>query len=136
VHPDGDTDTPRVRVDPALFRAAQTVKDGEFVPQPVKESDKFAVIWRRGSLPAKSRTVEQERESIQNLLERRRSDEAHAALAQKLRSELLKDEHPELLEQIPEGLFGNSMTRPRPSLIPRKPPPGLKLPRPTDSGLR
>jgi hypothetical protein len=43
---------------------------------------------------------------------------------------------PDLLEQIPEGMFGNRVARPRPSLIPRKPPPGLKLPRPTDSGLR
>jgi peptidyl-prolyl cis-trans isomerase C len=136
VHADGDTDTPRVRVDPALFRAAQTVKDGELVAQPVKESGKFAVVWRRGSLPAKSRTVEQERESIKNLLERRRLDEAHAALVLKLRGDFVKEEHPELLEQIPEGMFGNKMARPRPSLVPRKPPPGLKVPRPTDNGLR
>ena len=93
MHPDGDTDTPRVRVDPALFRAAQAVKDGQFVPEPVKEGEKFAVVWRRGSLPAKARTVEQERESMQNLLERRRADDAHAALVLKLRAEFVKDEH-------------------------------------------
>lgn len=136
VHPDGATDAPRVRVDPVLFRAAQAVKDGEFVPQPVNEGGKFAVVWRRGSLPAKSRTVEQERESIQNLLERRRVDEARAALLQKLRGEFVKEEHLEPLEQIPEGMFGNKPTRPRPSLVPRKPAPGLKLPRATDNGLR
>jgi peptidyl-prolyl cis-trans isomerase C len=136
VHADGDTDAPRVRVDPVLFRAAAAVKDGEFVAQPVKEGAKLAVIWRRGSLPAKLRTVEQERESIKNLLERQRADEAHEALVQKLRGEFVKEEHPDLLEQIPEGMFGNRVARPRPSLIPRKPPPGLKLPRPTDSGLR
>lgn len=136
VHPDGDTDTPRVRVNPALFRAADAVKDGEFVPQPVKEGEKYAVIWRRGSLPAKARTLEQERESIQNLLERRRGEEARAALVQKLRSEFVKDEHPELLQQIPEGLFGNRAARPRPSLIPRRPGPGLPLPRPMEKGLR
>lgn len=134
VHADGDTDAPRVRVDPALFKAAEAVKDGEFVPQPVQEGPRFAVIWRRGSLPAKSRTVEQEKESIKNLLERRRADDARSALITKLRAEFVKEEHPELLEQIPEGVFGNKMARPRPSLVPRRP--GLKLPQPTDNGLR
>jgi peptidyl-prolyl cis-trans isomerase C len=134
VHADGDTDAPRVRVDPALFKAAEAVKDGEFVPEPVKEGPRFAVVWRRGSLPAKTRTVEQEKESIKNLLERRRADEARTALTAKLRAEFVKDEHPELLEQIPEGMFGNKMARPRPNLVPRKP--GLKMPEPTEKGLR
>lgn len=136
VHPDGATDTPRVRVNPALFEAAQAVKDGEFVPRPVKEGDKFAVVWRRGSLPAKTRTLEQERESIVTLLERRRGDDARGALLQKLRAELVKDEHPELLEQIPDGFFGNRVGRPRPNLMPRRPGKGLQLPRPTERGLR
>lgn len=137
VHPDGATDTPRVRVDPALYRAAEQVKDGDFVAQPVKEGSRFAVVWRRGSLAEKARTVEQERESIQNLLERRRVDEARTALAEKLRAEFVKEERPELLELLPEGMFGNKLAgRPRPTLAPRKPAPGIKLPRPTDNGLR
>jgi peptidyl-prolyl cis-trans isomerase C len=136
VHPDGNTDAPRVRVDPALFRAAEQVKDGEFVAQPVKEGGKFAIIWRRGSLPAKSRTLEQEKESIRGLLERKRNEEAHGELLKRLRTQFVRDEHPELLEQIPDGLFASKAPRPRPGLTRRLPPMGPHRPEPTDEGLR
>jgi len=53
VAPDGTTDVPALRVDPALFEAASTVADGAFVARPVPEGDRFAVVWRRGSLPAR-----------------------------------------------------------------------------------
>lgn len=49
---DGNTDVPRVRVPPALFEVAQTVKDGELVPQPVPEGKYFGVVWRRGTVDA------------------------------------------------------------------------------------
>ncbi len=135
VHPDGNTDAPRVRVDAALFRAAEKVKDGELVPEPVKEGSKFAVVWRRGSLPAKSRTLEQERDAIRNLLERQRSERARAELVKRLRGELVREEHPELLEQVPDALFSNRAPRPRPRVSPLRRP-GIQKPRPTEQGLR
>ena len=48
-----------MRVDPGLFAAADKVKDGELVKEPVKEGTKFAVIRRRGSLEASTRTLDQ-----------------------------------------------------------------------------
>jgi hypothetical protein len=48
---DGTTDVPGVSADPALFVAARAVADGAFVPEPVAEGARFAVVWRRGSLP-------------------------------------------------------------------------------------
>jgi len=53
---DGTTDLPAVRADPALFEAARMVEDGAFVPKPVAEGNRFAVVWRRGSLPARRLT--------------------------------------------------------------------------------
>jgi peptidyl-prolyl cis-trans isomerase C len=135
VHPNGDTDAPRVRVDPALFRAAEKVKDGEFVPEPVPEGGKFAVVWRRGSLPAKSRTLEQEKDSIRNLLERQRSEQARSDLLKRLRAEKVREEHPELLDQIPDAMFGGRAPRSRPSIGPLRRP-GAQKPLPTDRGLR
>jgi peptidyl-prolyl cis-trans isomerase C len=136
VHPDGSTDAPRLRVDPALFRAAQAVKDGEFVASPVREGGKFAVIWRRGSLPEKARTLDQEQDSIRSLLERRRVEEARTALLASLRSQFVHDEHLDLLEQIPDSMFGNKLVRPRPNLMPHRPAAGVKAPEPSDRGLR
>jgi hypothetical protein len=50
---DGTTDVAGVSADPALFAAAHAVPDGAFVPEPVAEGAGFAVVWRRGSLPAR-----------------------------------------------------------------------------------
>lgn len=136
VRPDGSTDAVRVRVDPAVFQAAETVKDGEIVPRPVREAGKFAVIWRRGSLPAKSRTLQQEEPSIRQLLERRRVDEARQAFLQKERAGKVRDEHPELLAQIPDALIGERKPRPRPELRPQRPKIGATPPQPTESGQR
>ena len=72
VHPDGNTDTPTVRVDASLFSAAEALKDGEISPVPIKEGDRYAVIWRRGSLKAVTRTLAQESGSIRQVLERQR----------------------------------------------------------------
>lgn len=74
VHPNGDTDTPTLRVDPALFAAADSLSDGEIAPQPVKEGAHWAVLWRRGSMKAVTRTLEQEQGSIRQVLERQRTE--------------------------------------------------------------
>ncbi|MEO6600301.1 MAG: peptidylprolyl isomerase, partial [Polyangiaceae bacterium] len=63
VHPDGNTDTPTLRVDPALFAAADRLSDGDLSPEPMKEASHFAVLWRRGSSKGVTRTVAQEEDS-------------------------------------------------------------------------
>ncbi len=100
VRPDGSTDVPRVRVDPAVFAAADKVPDGTVVPLPVKEGDAFSVLWRRGSIEATKRTIEDETESIRQVLERRRIEAARQALLKKLETEQLKESHPDLLQHI------------------------------------
>ena len=137
VHADGGTDVPRVRVDPALFQAAKDLKDGAVVPTPVHEGAKFAVVWRRGSRPERTRTLEQERDSIRALLERQRAEEARSALVTELRQKFVHEEHAELLDQIPDGMFGSKLARPRPSLVtPHTRSIGGKIPEPTPQGLR
>ncbi|MEO8906290.1 MAG: peptidylprolyl isomerase [Polyangiaceae bacterium] len=86
VHPDGDTDTPTLRVDPSLFAAADTLNDGDIAAQPIKEGLHWAVIWRRGSMKAVNRTIEQEQGSIRQVLERQRSEQARDALLADLRA--------------------------------------------------
>jgi hypothetical protein len=54
VWPDGSTDMPQVSADPALYAAAVELADGEFSRAPIPEGKHFAVVWRRGSLPAEA----------------------------------------------------------------------------------
>lgn len=86
VHPDGDTDTPTLRVDAALFAAADQLKDGELASEPIKEGAHWAVIWRRGSMKAINRTLEQEQASIRQVLERQRAEHARDELLAELRA--------------------------------------------------
>jgi peptidyl-prolyl cis-trans isomerase C len=138
VRADGTTDVPRVQVDPAVYRAVEGLKDGELAPEPIALGGKFAVLWRRGSLPKKSRTLDEERTAIRRVLERRRVDAARKELLVTLRRQHVTRERPELLELLPEGLLGGDSTTPveasRASARPAEA--GSIPPAPTDRGLR
>ncbi|HET7544704.1 MAG TPA: peptidyl-prolyl cis-trans isomerase, partial [Polyangiaceae bacterium] len=96
VHPDGNTDTPTLRVDPALFAAADKLSDGELAAEPLREGNHFALIWRRGSLKESHRTLAQESGSIRQVLERQRLEQAQGELLAKLQSQYVtaKNEAP------------------------------------------
>jgi peptidyl-prolyl cis-trans isomerase C len=139
VRPDGSTETPTLRVDPALFAAVDKLSDGQIVPEPLKLASGVAVVWRRGSLPAISRTVEQEAPAIRTLLTRERLEAARKALLDKLRQQYLKAHDTQLLETLPDGMFaapeGSARTLPPfPSSTPA--PAGAETPRPGESGTR
>jgi peptidyl-prolyl cis-trans isomerase C len=100
VRPDGTTDVPRVQVDPAVYAAVEKVPDGTVVATPLKEGDKFSVLWRRGSIEATKRTLEDETDSIRQLLERRRIENGRQELLKRLKAEQIKESHPDLLQHI------------------------------------
>ena len=100
VRPDGTTDVPRVQVDPAVYAAVDKVPDGTVVATPLKEGETYSVLWRRGSIEATKRTLEDETDSIRQLLERRRIESTRQDLLKKLKTEQIKESHPELLEHI------------------------------------
>jgi len=107
VHADGNTDTPTLRVDPALFAAADKLSDGELLPEPLKLGSHFAVLWRRGSMKGSSRTLAQETSSIRQVLERQRVDSARTELLATLKGKYLSANNEALLETFaftPQGL--------------------------------
>ncbi|HEY0463571.1 MAG TPA: peptidyl-prolyl cis-trans isomerase [Polyangiaceae bacterium] len=107
IHPDGNTDTPTLRVDPALFAAADKLRDGELAAEPIKEGRHFAVIWRRGSMKESHRTLAQESGSIRQVLQHERATAARAELLATLRTQYLSASNERLLESFaftPEGL--------------------------------
>ena len=135
VRPDGSTDVPRVHVDPAVFAAVDKVKDGTVLSQPVKEGDTWSVLWRRGTIEATKRSIEDETDSIRQVLERRRSENARQELLRRLKTEQVKESHPDLLQHIE---IENAQPQRRESLrdggMRRKRDGGaaLKMPKPTD----
>jgi hypothetical protein len=100
VRPDGTTDVPRVQVDPAVYAAVDKVPDGTVVATPLKEGENYSVLWRRGSIEATKRTLEDETDSIRQLLERRRIETSRQDLLKRLKAEQVKESHPDLLQNI------------------------------------
>lgn len=119
VQPDGQTEMPQLRVDPALFTAADKVKDGELVPEPIKEGDHWAVVWRRGSLEAVNRTLAQEAPSIRQILARQKLSGQVTELAKKLQAEQVKNVSYELLAYVNVDPSGDVGARQKPGVIPR-----------------
>lgn len=132
---DGSSSEPSVRVDPTLFAAASRVKDGEMVPEAVKEGDSFAAVWRRGSVPAVHRTIEEETNAIRQILLRKKLEDGTRALLKDLRSAHHVEAQPQLIDLIEVDSSGTVVPRKRPGVIPRKPamPPA---PSATPRGLR
>jgi peptidyl-prolyl cis-trans isomerase C len=104
VGPDGASNEAGVKVDVALVKAAQSVKDGELVPQPVTEGAAYAVVWRRGTVPANRRTVEESAAQIRSSLFRERTEGAEKKLIDDLRAKNVKE--------VNEGLLGIIELRP------------------------
>lgn len=89
--PDGSSSFSELRVDPAIFRAADGVRDGEIVSAPVVESDGFGVVWRRGTIRAVDRTLDEVAVSIRDQLSKDRVKEETDRLVASLRASRLRD---------------------------------------------
>jgi hypothetical protein len=88
-------------VDPGLYAAAAKVDDGELVPEPVPEGENHAVIWRRGTRPARDVGLEQATPAIREALARQRTTRAITELLARLRKRSLEGYHPELIAEVP-----------------------------------
>jgi peptidyl-prolyl cis-trans isomerase C len=129
---DGSSSEPSVKVDPVLYGAAERVKDGELVPEPVAEGSSWAVVWRRESMPADRRTLDQEADAIRQVVLRTKHEQAARDLVRSLRGAVRIETNPELLRLV-EGKPGQTAPRARPGLVPHA---STGSPAPSSSGLR
>ena len=113
VGPDGASNEAGVKVDPAIVKAAQTVKDGELVPQPVVEGSWFAVVWRRGTVPANKRSVDDSAAQIRAALFRERTELNEKKLIDDLRAKNVKEVNAGLLGIIELHPFDAGLGAPR-----------------------
>jgi peptidyl-prolyl cis-trans isomerase C len=97
---EGTSNEPGLRVDPAIVRAAQGVHDGELVPAPVAEGDGFSVVWRRGTIAANRRSVDDVAAQIRDTLWRARVKDGTDRLLESLRTAKLRDYDPSLADSI------------------------------------
>lgn len=88
---DGVSNEPGLKVDPAVVKAAQGVRDGQLVPTPVPEGDAFAVVWRHGTIPATRRSVDDVAAQIRDTLWKARVKQETDKLVASLRASKLKD---------------------------------------------
>jgi len=98
--PDGKSTEAGVSVDAAIYAAAAKLTDGEIGKEPVPEGDKFAIVWRRGSIPATKRPLEEAKTQIRTVLGREKDAKAKADLIADLRKRYLTEFHPEKVEVI------------------------------------
>jgi len=101
---DGKSSEPGLSLDPAVIKAAQGVKDGQLVPVPVKEGDGFAVAWRRGTIPANKRSVDDVAAQIRDTVWKDRVKAETDKLISTLRTAKLRDFNTAPLADLPATL--------------------------------
>jgi peptidyl-prolyl cis-trans isomerase C len=117
VAPDGQSNEAGVKVDVALIKAAANVKDGDLVPEPVPEGPSWAVVWRRTTVAATKRTLEEATPQIRTTIYRERTEANEKKLIDDLRAAKVKDYDPEPLKiiELPALDAGLSLPRSAPS---------------------
>ena len=100
---DGKSDIHELEVDPTLFAAAARLKDGEIVRTPVRENDKFAIVWRRGHVAAARADLNTLAPTIRAHLREARAAKAFDDLLIRLKSKYVKDYSPNRLNGVDFG---------------------------------
>jgi peptidyl-prolyl cis-trans isomerase C len=117
--PDGASNEAGLKVDPAVVKAAQTVKDGELVPSPVQEGEYFAVAWRRGTVGASRRSVDDVAAQIRDALWKAKKEQAEKKLIDDLRARDVSELNEALINTIEIAAGdGAIVPRRRPGQVP------------------
>lgn len=97
---DGKTTEPKVVVPKELAAAAFAMKDGEISAAPVQSSAGWHVLWRKGSVPAMTRSLTDETPSIRDVLYEQRREAAYKSLVERLRGAKQVEVDEELLPLV------------------------------------
>jgi peptidyl-prolyl cis-trans isomerase C len=91
IGPDGTSNEAGLKVDVALLKAASSVKDGDLVPRAVPEGGGFAFVWRRVTVAATKRSLDEAAPQIRTTIYRERTEGAEKKLIADLRAKYLRD---------------------------------------------
>lgn len=113
VAPDGQSNEAGVKVDVALVKGVANVKDGEVAPDPIAEGPNWAVVWRRTTVAATKRTLDEASAQIRTTLYRERTEANEKKLIDELKKAKVKDYDPEPLKIIEFPAFDAGLNLPR-----------------------
>lgn len=137
VSPDGQTSEPGLKVSREIFDAASLVKDAAIVPDPVKDGDRWAVVWRRQSMKAVDRTLDLEAGSIKQIILHERTQAKIKEALAALRKDHLSEHDPSLVDTVDVSPTGEIAPLRRPGAMPQsRRGPASPVPQPTSGGLR
>jgi peptidyl-prolyl cis-trans isomerase C len=111
IGPDGTSNEPGLRVDVSIVHAAQGVRDGQLAPAPVPEGENYSVVWRKGTLAATRRPVDQVAAQIRDTLWKTRVKDESDKLIATLRAAKVHDLDEALLATLgptPSGDAGGA----------------------------
>ncbi|MEZ4302169.1 MAG: peptidyl-prolyl cis-trans isomerase [Polyangiaceae bacterium] len=129
VAPDGKTADPAVVVDAALVEAVKGLKDAEMRPEPVKEGERWAIVWRRQTMKAVDRPIELEAPGIRQTIARERTEKKLDAILEEARKDRLRDVSLDLVDDVSVTAQGDLQPARRPGVLPvRRTAPGLPQP--------
>jgi peptidyl-prolyl cis-trans isomerase C len=114
----GETGEEERRIDPAIFKAADKVRDGEVVPEPVKVGNKWSVVWRRQTVAPTNRSLLAETPKIRATLSDERVRAAMNELLERLRASVT-EKNPELIGMVDVSSDGSLAPVRRPGTFPR-----------------
>lgn len=97
---EGKTSEPKVVVPKELATAAFAMKDGEISAAPVQSSAGWHVLWRKGSVPALTRSLADETPTIRDALYEQRRENAYKSLVERLRGAKKVEVDEELLPLV------------------------------------
>jgi peptidyl-prolyl cis-trans isomerase C len=129
VDPDGKTSDAAIVVDKAVLDAVKNLKDAELGLEPVKEGDRWAVVWRRQTMKAINRSLEDEQAGIRQTLARQHAEEKLKAVLDKARADTVSNLSVELVDDVGVSAQGDLQAVKRPGVLPaRKAAPGKPMP--------
>jgi peptidyl-prolyl cis-trans isomerase C len=100
IAPDGTSNEPGLKVEVSIVHAAQGVRDGQLVSAPVLEGENYSVVWRKGTLAATRRTVDQVAAQIRDTVWKSRVKDESDKLIVALRAARLHDLDESLLATL------------------------------------
>jgi peptidyl-prolyl cis-trans isomerase C len=98
VSPDGTTPEPGVKLGKAVVEATQHLKDSEMTSEPIKDGDRWVLVWRKQTMASVERSVESEAASIRQILVHARTDAKIKETIARLRKDELGDHNPDLID--------------------------------------
>ncbi len=131
VEADGSTAQNEISVNPAFFKAALEVKNGEVVPEPVEDGQFWVVVQRRGSHQTPERSLASERITIRTKLAKQQVRARAQELLDGLRDQYVSDRVDQRIDEVVITGDGDVEPRRRPGTLRRRSHSAAKPPQPS-----